>query len=258
MNAEDDSDRWSISKWFATIAFALGVQAILVFLFSERETAPSTASVESPVTYYLGTATDRSTNPSQILARDASLLSRPHQHSFTASLWDRSLNPEREYVAWTEDPRYYTRFHFQAGEALKRHIQKHTIAPSVVTRTHPELSEAEKPQPLPQIFTTLIFSEDIRSRRPTNFAPLPSWPQSKLVPSTVVAIALDRFGWSQSALIVSNSLPAADSHALSWLRQTRFQPLVPNPKEETNNLTWGQVTFRWATLPPTDESKTRQ
>ncbi len=258
MNAELDRDRWSLSKWFATIAFALGIQAILVFLFSERETALTSPTKAKPTTYYLGTGIDQSSNPSHILARDASLLTRPHPHSFTGSLWDQPLNPEREYIPWTEDPHYYDRVEFRAGDALKEHIRSNPIAPSVVSKSHPELSEAEKPQPLPQTITTLAFSEDIRPRRPKSFEPLPAWPHTNLVKPTVVAIALDRFGWSQSALIVSNSLPNADSHALSWLRQTRFQPVPPKRVGDNTDLAWGQITFRWATLPSEDSTKTKQ
>jgi hypothetical protein len=66
---------------------------------------------------------------------------------------------------------------------------------------------------------------------------------------------LDRFGWAQSTLVISNSLAEADAHALRWIRETRFQPLPPNRKVIDTGLTWGEITFRWATEAVMEKSK---
>lgn len=247
MTVSPDPEKWSLSRWFATFAFAVGIQGVLVFLFSDRENPIAPLETGQGSVYYLGLSQNDLSQANQTLARDASLLTRPHERSFTGSLWNQPVTAEREYIAWTEAPSYYSRTQYVAGAALKQHILQNVIPPSLVSRSQPELSEEERPRSLPTPETSLQFSGGIKPRSPLNFSPLPAWPHTNLVKPSVISIALDRFGWAQSTLVISNSLPEADAHALRWIRETRFQPLPPNRKVIDTGLTWGEITFRWAT-----------
>jgi hypothetical protein len=247
MTVRHDPDGWSISRWLFTFVFAFGVQGILVFLFSDREQPRTPLEPSKATVYYLGLSQKELSQANQSLARDASLLTRPHERSFTGPLWDQSLTAEREYVAWEEDPSYYARTRYNAGNSLRQYLRQNVIPPTLVSRSQPELSEAEKPQALPIPVTSLLFSREIETRSPQAYSLLPSWPHTNLVQPSVITVALDRFGWAQSTLVISNSLAEADAHALRWVRETRFQPLAPNRKVIDTGLTWGEITFRWAT-----------
>lgn len=247
MTAERDSEKWPLSKWFATFAFTLGIQGILVFLFSEREKPSTPLNLSEATVYYLGLTQTELSQANQSLLRDASLLTRPHERSFTGRLWNEAVAVNRTYIDWTEDPRFYARTQYVAGAELTSYLRKHAIPPSVVSRSQPELSEAERPHALPLLKTSLMFTGEIQQRAPQHYAPLPSWPSTNLVQPSVMTVAIDRFGWAQSSLMISNSLPEADAHALQWVRENRFQPLSPNRKAIDTGLTWGEITFRWAT-----------
>ncbi|MDA7497208.1 hypothetical protein N8494_00665 [bacterium] len=255
MTVHRDPGRWSLSRWFVTFAFVFGIQGILVFLFSDREKGSVPLEPKQAAVYYLGLAHTELSQANQSLARDASLLTRPHERSFTGPLWNQTVTAEREYTAWTEDSRYYTRTQYIAGAALKQHLLQNVIPPTLVSRSHPELSEAEKPHALPIPKTSLLFSGEIKPRSPQVYSSLPSWPHTNLVQPSVITVALDRFGWAQSTLVISNSLAEADAHALRWIRETRFQPLPPNRKVIDTGLTWGEITFRWATETVEKKSK---
>ena len=245
-------EAWSISKWFAMIGSLIGVQALLVFLFSERETLPEQASVPPPAVYYLGPGWDELPMINRVLARDASLLSRPHGHSFTGALWEEALAPERDYKDWTEEPRYFQRNQYTAGAALRAHTREQVIPGSVVSRSIPELSSAELPPPLQPRESSFVVTGEIQNRRPREFESLPAWSHTNLVQPTVISVALDQFGWAHSVLMVSNSLPLADAHARQWLRQTQFESLPARNDGIDPGLSWGEITFRWATRPLTN------
>ena len=258
MNSPPDPERWSLTRWGATLFSALAIQGVLIFLFSDRSNPKPKSEHPEASVYYLGLTQNGIFHSKQTLARDPSLLTRPHQRSFTGPLWNQAVTAEREYIDWTEAPRYLSRTQFLAGAALRDYIQQRELPASVVSRSNPELSEAEQPGALPTPRTTLLFSGDIRSRVPSTDTALPPWPNTNVTQPTVIAVALDRFGWAQSTLIISNSLPQADQHALDWIRQTRFQALPPNRKVIDTTLTWGEITFRWATAPPSPENDTAE
>jgi len=247
-----DPEPWSISKWCAMIGSLIGVQAVLVFLFSERGTMLPESKNVPPAVFYLGAGLDQLSLTHRTLARDASLLSRPHTHSFTGALWEQSLDPEREYSYWTENPRYYSRDKYVAGAAFKEYVLQHKVPASVVSRSLPELSDAERPQALPQPKSFFTVAGGIRERVPRQFESLPAWAHTNLVSPTVISVALDQFGWAHSAVMISNSLPAVDDHARQWLRRTQFESLPLRNDGVDPGLTWGEITFRWATLPATN------
>ncbi len=234
------------------IGSLIGVQAVLVFLFSERETILTEPTNVPPAVYYLGSVLDELPLANRTLVRDASLLSRPHAHSFTGALWERSLDPKREYTEWTEHPRYFNRDKYIAGAAMKEHIRQQAIPASVVSRSLPELSDAELPQSLPESESFFTVAGEIRRRIPKQFEALPAWSHTNLVRPTVISVALDQFGWAHSVLMISNSLPAADAHARQWLRRTQFESLTLRNDGIDPGLSWGEITFRWATRPATN------
>jgi hypothetical protein len=180
MTVQHDPERWSLSSWFITFAFIFGIQGILVFLFSDREKAGVPLEPNQAAVYYLGLAQTELSQANQSLARDASLLTRPHERSFTGPLWNQPVTAEREYIAWTENPSYYTRTQYIAGAALKQLLRQNVIPPTLVSRSHPELSEAEKPHALPLPKTSLLFSGEIKTRSPQAYSSLPSWPHTNL------------------------------------------------------------------------------
>lgn len=255
MNAPSDSDRWSWSRWIATISLAFGIQAVLVFLFSDRDIAhPALDPEPAKDVFFLGLTSTGFPRKPQLLARDPALLTRVHDQSYTGSLWDHSISLNPDYTAWTEAPRYYLRTQFVAGATLRKRVRTQNLPASIVSRPAPELSGTEGAEAFPAAVSSFQIQGDIASRLPdlSSWPPLPSWQHSNLVRPSVIAVAIDRFGWAQSRVIISNSLPEADAFAQEWVRQAQFEPREPNRIPIDTGLVWGEITFRWATSPPSE------
>ncbi len=262
MKAANAPARWWLSlRWLAAVGLVFGIQWLLVFWVSDRVSPPSPKFPRAGGIYHLDAHQWRAEN--RLLSRDPSLLSRVHLRSFSGGLWDSVLDSEREYNGWTEAPQYYTgtQAATAAGEA-KRSRKRNAIAPSVVSMPALALSEAERPRKLPKPASSILVAGDIQARLPEEYPPLCSWPRTNHLRPTVVAVAVDRFGWTRTAAVLSNSVPAgqlplhslvgADAYALDWVRQLRFQPLPPSSSAADADLAWGEITFHWAISPPAE------
>ena len=247
-----DSERWSGSKMLGIIGTVLGIQCVLVFLFSERETSIKKAPKPAGLVRYLGAEQFHSVH----LVRDASLMSRVHRRSATGSLWNSVMTPGREYIDWEEPPRFYEREGHRAGKALRRTVSALEVPVSITSPVEPELLPTDRPSlPLPNK-TTLEVRGTIRSRLPDGLEALPRWSHTNVLKPTVLSVGLDRFGWAHTTLVLSNSLPIADAYALEWIRKTQFQA-ISSENSDATDLDWGEITFRWGTKPEPSETRSK-
>ncbi len=252
MTASPAQPTWSRSQWLGTLTLVFCIQGVFIFLFAERTPKPSRPPTPAPRVRYVPPQQWFGNQITRSLTRDPALLTRVHERSFSGALWNDTFFPAREYEAWTEPPRFLNRSEHQAGAALKQHIRLHEQQePSVVTLPAPVLSEGERPEALPRLQSSLLIVGGIRSRAPDRIDLLPVWVQTNYVSPTVLTVGIDRQGWAQSVIVASNSIPQADAFARNWIRKTRFKPIDPDTSTTDAPLTWGDLTFRWATRPAT-------
>ncbi len=256
MTATNEPTRWTISQWISVVVFVFAVQGMLVFFVSDWTLPPSqkfsnggVCLIDSP---QWGAG-------NWLLSRDPSLFSRIHRQSFSGSLWEEIFAPDREYEAWTEPPQYYEGKRAVDGSAVgKRKGGEPSVSPSVVSKPSPVLSESEHPQKTTESAPFIRILGDVQARLPKDYPTLsaPSWPAKILPRLTVIEAVVDRLGRVQTAVILSNSLPAkhlpagylpgADAEALRWVRQLRFQPAPDSSRPADVDFVWGKIIFHWS------------
>ncbi len=247
-----DPGPWPLSRWLLTLLAALVVHAAPLLLLSNPEPIHDNRPTPARPVILDELRETGSRERSLRIGRDPSLLTRVHARGFTGDLWQDAVMSSREYVEWSEPHRFLNQDQFRAGAAFREFALTQEVSPSIVSRAHPTLSSAELPKPIPPATSSILVDGRIRHRLPDSVASLPSWPHTNLVRPTVITVAIDRFGWAQSSLILSNSLPRADEFALQWIRKTQFKTLPPNRLEIDSRLTWGEITFRWVTTASTN------
>lgn len=262
MTAMNEPTRWTISQWLSLVVFVFAVQGMLVFFVSDWALPPTQKSSDGGV--YLIDSQQWSAG-NWLLSRDPSLFSRIHRQSFSGSLWEEALAPDREYEVWTEPPQYYEgKQAFNGAVVGKRKGAQPSISPSVVSKPSPVLSESEQPQKTTESAPFICILGDVQDRLPEDYPALfaPSWPKQTLPHPTVIEAVVDRLGRVQTAVILSNSLPAkrlpaghlpgADAEALRWVRQLRFQPAPASSLSADGGFVWGKIIFHWSVNTPQD------
>lgn len=261
MTATSEPTRWTIPQWLSLFFFVFAIQGMLVFFVSDWALPPSQKFSDGGV--YLIDSQQWSAG-NWLLSRDPSLFSRIHRQSFSGSLWEETLAPDHKYEAWTEPPQYYEGNRAVEAAVGKRKGAQPSISPSVVSKPSPVLSESEQPQKTTESAPFIRILGDVQARLPEDYPALfvPSWPAKTLPHPTVIEAVVDRLGRVQTAVILSNSLPAkrlptghlpgADVEALKWVRQLRFQP-APDSSRSTNvGFAWGKIIFHWSVGAPQD------
>lgn len=262
MTATNESTRWTIPQWLSLVVFVFAVQGMLVFFVSDWALPPPQKFPDGGV-YSIDAQQWRADN--RLLSRDPSLFSRIHRQSFSGSLWEETLAPDHKYEAWTEPPQYYEGKRAVDGAAFrKRKGGQSSISPSVISKPSPVLSESEQPQKTTNSAPFIRILGDVQARLPENYPalPAPSWPTKTLPHPTVIEAVVDRLGRVQTAVILSNSLPAkhwpagrfpgADADALKWVRQLRFQPAPASSRPADVDFVWGKIIFHWSVSAPQD------
>ena len=260
MTATNESRRWTISQWLSLVVFVFAVQGMLVFFVSDWALPPPRKFSDGGV-YLIDDQQWRAGN--WLLSRDPSLFSRIHRQSFSGNLWEETLAPDHEYEAWTEPPQYYEGKQAVNGAAFrKRKGGEPPISPSVVSKPTPVLSESEQSQKTTESAPFIRILGDVQDRLPEDYPslPFPSWPEKTLPHPTVIEAVVDRLGRVQTAVILSNSLPAkhwpagrlpeAEAEALKWVRQLRFQPAPASSRPADAGFAWGTVIFHWSVNAP--------
>ena len=263
MTATNEPARWAIPQWLALVIFVFAIQGMLVFFVSDWALPPHRKFSESGGVYLIDAQQWRASH--RFSARDPSLFSRIHRRSFSGSLWEETLAPCREYEAWTEPPQYYEGKRAIDGAAVgKRKGAQPSISSSVVSKPSPVLSESEYPQKTTESAPLIRILGDVQTRLPKIYPALsaPSWPKQTLPHPTVIEAVVDRLGRVQTAVILSNSLPAkrlpagylpgADAEALRWVRQLRFQPAPDSSRPADVGFVWGKIIFYWSVSAPQD------
>ena len=260
MMATNEPTRWTISQWLSLVVFVFAVQGMLVFFVSDWALPPSQKFSDGGV-YLIDSPQWGAGN--WLLSRDPSLFSRIHRQSFSGRLWEETLAPGHKYEAWTESPQYYEGNQAIDGAAVgKRKGAQPSISPSVVSKPSPVLSESEQSQRTTESAPFIRILGDVQSRLPKDYPALfaPSWPAKTLPHPTVIEAVVDQLGRVQTAVILSNSLPAkrlpaghlpgADAEALRWVRQLRFQPAPASSRPADVGFVWGKIIFHWSVGAP--------
>ncbi len=262
MTATNEPTRWTISQWISMVVFVFAIQGMLVFFVSDWALPPPQKSSDGGV--YLIDSQQRSAG-NWLLSRDPSLFSRIHRQSFSGSLWEETWSPDHKYEAWTEPPQYYEGKRAVDGTAVgKRKSAQPSISSSVVSKPSPVLSESEHSQKTTESAPLIRILGDVQTRLPKIYPAIsaPSWPPKTLPHPTVIEAVVDQLGRVQTAVILSNSLPAkrlpagylpgADAEALRWVRQLRFQPAPDSSRPAAGGFVWGKIIFHWSVSAPQD------
>lgn len=247
--------RWTGRRWVYTAGALFAFQIVLICYFAE---GPPTAARVLPFSTHIHLVTDSGSihrlNEASTFG-DPTLFALPHPHGFSGAAWLSFERAQHRLHDWTEPPRWLD---------LEQDWLARTFARFVSTNTSDPLLIADKPLPGLTGYRLDIPGE----RMPTNSSitvqgslagrpilrppELPSWPHSDVLEPTVIEIVVDAEGRVFArALLEVSGLPEADEYALQAAAQLQFQSdnVHPSAAFAPARLTWGQLVFRWHTLP---------
>ncbi len=242
---------WSRARFLAVLAAVFVVQLSSVFWLSDRGPAPV-----SPATAPLSMLFAPAEWVEALGLSDPTLFALPHAEGFSGPAWLRQEPLSFPLPAWSEPIEQPPIPPEELGAAFSRYLQTNQFSPVQIAATlDPEMQLPVLPQPeLLPADSILELAGDLAGRELLNPFELPPWPATDLLTNTIVELVLDDEGRAFSAKMLSGSGSRdADQFALAKARSARFHPLsraASQPSSpSTAGLAWGQLVFRWTTLP---------
>jgi hypothetical protein len=250
-SASVESAPWGRRRWWAVVALVFIVQLALIFWLGGR--APtSPRQPTTPITLRLdGPA------PTKLEAfDDPTLFILPHPEAFSGPVWGRTPRQEFHRYEWSDSAKAFSGATNQLGAAFSQLFQ---TSESPTLRFPAQVGAAPTLPSVPPLAnfasqSALELEGDLAQRHLRAPLELRSWTNTDILASSVVQVGVDAGGRPVSAILLSRSgSPAADQCALDLAWAARFEPLGGSPTEvvlsPTPRLTWGQMVFRWRTVP---------
>lgn len=258
MNAASSAETgtWSARRWLGMVLLLFAVQAGLL-LYVSQPTPPPPVRPGLRTSVHLVTDTWHRQQLAELPgATDPTLLALPSRQSFSGPAWMQPWPIDYEPEPWSEAPRWLAPDAPGLGIGLVQHMATNVLTPpTIADKPAPPMLRYEPnfpSDPLPG-FSSLRVEGPLARRPLVGALALPSWPGSELLSNTVVQVVVDADGFTFSAEPLAGSGQAeADHHALKQARLARFQPLPRGTRDATGRgpMAWGQLVFRWHTLPP--------
>lgn len=247
MRPATGASRWTARRWIVSIVIFFALQVGLLFIVSEKRSAPKPVHRRTQVRLLTKPMT-QTQRFSGLLATDPTAFVLAHPRGFSGGAWLE--NPAEKYVVpdWDEPPRWlelnvpalgtvFTNFLRGVGENGSHITDK--IAPEMFSLVEPARSPA----------ASRFFLEGELVDRPllSTISP-PVWPSADVLRNSTVQLLVDGAGNVVSARLLSRSgSMAADQRAVSLARELNFRPL--NSGAGSTNLMSGKITFQWETVP---------
>jgi hypothetical protein len=232
------SEGWTKKKFFLVLAFVLVLHVALIFLFGTKKQIVPRAVTNVP-------HLQLPDKPNELTAlSDPTLFVRPNAHDLVTIFWRHIPAVTQPNFTWTEDPRYLPPAQEDFGIALRKYENKNDAA-EFPLNFKPEPKSIAPPvayfAPVPQV-TTMQISGELAQRRLLNTIELPSPQYNDVIDRSKVQVLVDTAGNVFSpVLLESCGVGEIDQRALQLARYLRFAPAP--------QLTFGEITFTWHTVP---------
>lgn len=247
MRSNAGASRWTARRWIASLIILFVLQVGLLFIVSEKHSAPKALQRRTQVRLLTKPMT-QTQRFSRLLATDPTAFVLAHPRGFSGGAW--LDNPAEKYVVpdWDEPPRWlelnvpalgtvFTNFLRGVGENGLHIADK--IAPEMFVLVEPPRSPAA---------SRFFIEGDLADRPLLSILAPPVWPSTEILRNSTVQLLVDGAGNVVSARLLSRSgLMAADQRAVSLARDLNFRPLNAGPG--STNLMSGKITFQWETVP---------
>jgi hypothetical protein len=242
--------RWSASRWWTMVALVLAAQFGLILWLGKPQPFSPRVNDFAPSLQLAGPGANK------ILAfNDPTLFARPHREVFSGEAWLNIQAKEFRPVLWSEPARWLTLVQQQLAvdfEMFMSTNRMEILPPLTEPKLELKVPVVSEPNRLPTK-STLRVTGALAQRRLLVSPVLPSWPSAEILTNSVVEVLVDARGKSVSMTLLKSSgfgPNEADQYALREARKVRFAPdNENNPKNPLAGLTWGQLVFRWHTLP---------
>lgn len=241
--------RWRLRGW-GYVALVFVTQVGLIYWLSDRTPLRPRSPAVSPSIHLLIPAGE-----ALLALRDATLFALPHRCGFSGPAWLDFTPPDFRPTDPPDPPRWLALQPAVLGQTFQQSLSLHLTAelPSPEAPL-PELTRPTlPPQTLGPDHSGLEVAGDLAGAGPLNPLALPPQPHDDLLTNTVVGLVVDGLGQPvTTTLLAGSGRTEADRLALEQARAARFQPLDPEltPLEARSRLRWGELIFRWQTLPP--------
>ena len=248
--------RWTRRRWLYTVLAVFVLQAALLFWLGQRAPPPVPPPPFRTAIHLAADAWSAEQLANLPALRDPALFALPHPRGFSGSAWRTLPPPAHRQTEWTEPPRWLALDPARLGAVFAGFVSTNATAPLLIAdKPTPRLAGLDPVVPnVPVLERTEILVEGELARRPL-LTPLaaPSWPHTNALAPTVVRLLVGAEGQAVSSVLLAPSgLREADQFALGAADHARFQALLPadGTPADAARLAWGQLIFRWHTVPP--------
>lgn len=241
---------WARRRWWGMVALVFIVQLGLIFWLGSR--TPIFPRSTQGVTLTLG-----SPAPTALQAfNDPTLFILPHPQGFSGPVWGRTFGPEFSPLEWSAPANQLPLAIERLGTVLNQLFQTSEFPPLQLPARIEAAPTLPAVPPLPVFAdqSALQLEDGLAQRRLLAPLVLKSWPNADILASSVVRVGVDAGGRPVSVTLLSRSgSPGADQYALEQAWAAQFEPLRGSSAETLLNptapLSWGQMIFRWHTVP---------
>jgi len=248
--APRSAEGWSRNKFVFFIAIAFALHVALIFIFgTKKQIVPRAAAGAAANVPHLRLVAN--TDP-LIALGDPTLFARPSAHDLAAAFWRRPAIVPLPNFNWTEAPRYLAAPE-DLGGALRQFLRANPPPVfSLNLKPAPKLIEPAGgiAEAMPQMTTMQVSGALARRKLLTPFEP-PTLALNGVLAPSHAQVLVDAAGNVFSAVLLppdgamadASRSDKADAAALTFVQSLRFAP-APQP-------TFGEITFRWHTVPVT-------
>jgi hypothetical protein len=238
---------WSRRRWWLLVLLVFMAHLILIFAFGTRKQTAPRAVTNVPQLQLADAADD------MVALTDPTLFALPNPRDFASAIWLPPPVVKPPAFRFTETPRWLPLAGENLGAVFTQLMQTNLFAAQTNNfKPAPVFSEPELAgeTALPQN-STFQITGDLAQRRLLDEVSLPSLPYNDVLAPSKVQALVDADGNVISAVLLPSENPLealgradlGDTNALAFTRRLRFAPAP--------GLTFGELIFRWHTLPPT-------
>lgn len=228
---------WSRKKFFFVLFFVLAFHVALIVLFGARKQITARAVSNLPHAALADSANEF------IALGDPTLFARPNKHDVVTAFWRREPPVSQPNFDW-QAPSGYLQPKAENFGAVFRNYMQHKAAPGFALNLKPEprVRSPEVEFSAVPLDSLMQISGDLARRPLLTSAVPPSIPYNDVLDHSVIHAVVDTAGNVATAVVMSSSgYNDADQRALQITRNLSFAPAP--------NLTVGEITFIWRTVP---------
>lgn len=240
------STHWKWGRWLWAFPLGVALHAGLVFWLGDRPRPK--APPKAPGTRILLAVDDEVAK--KIAARsgasDPILFAMPNGRGFSGEAWLRFAPDNLAAPGWSEPPSWLALRTGDLGRTFAEFVATNQPAlPPTDRRPSSGVLDIYLPAETAGTQSTVRIEGALARRPLVTPLPLPAPAHPDALPGTVVQLAVNAEGHTESAMLLTEcGVKTIDQQALELARNARFKP-VPAP-----GLTWGKMYFDWRTVPP--------